>query len=287
MKPARDPGSAPRVFRIAAYVLLLSIPLCIGLAVAGAGSATFSASTIYRVLMGVSVFVFISSAALLVAYEPHNKRRIRQFEERPGWTAEPALESDFLAVQSGATLLSGTGGDLGDFPAELRVNAHLDRAGGRVHVAIPSPPASRLGSRKQSGAELVAGYVWLELPVTPPPVVITRRTVLSPHVSRIDHGVLDEQFAFDPPGRSGGWTNTGDSDRELAYDERLRELFGPATGVLVEAPDTFWRLGIVDHRLYALTALDAAAIEAAADLLLRVRAAIPDDVLRRYRPAAG
>jgi len=97
--------------------------------------------------------------------------------------------------------------------------------------------------------------------------------------------VLDERFAFDPPGRSGGWTNKGDNDRELAYDERLRELFGPATDVLVDAPDTFWRLGVVDHRLFALTARDAAAIEAAADLLLQVRAAIPDNVLRRYRPA--
>jgi hypothetical protein len=237
--------------------------------------------------MGLSVVLFVGSAAVLVACEPHEKRRIRQFDQRPGWTAEPALESDFSAVRSGATLLSPLVGDPGDFPAELQVNAHLDRGGGRVHVAIPSPPTTRLGSRQKRGPELTAGYVWLELPVTPPPVVITRRTVLSPHVSGIDHGVLDERFAFDPPGRSGGWTDTGDSDRERAYDERLRELFGPATDVLVDAPDTFWRLGIVDHRLYALTARDAAAIEAAADLLLGLRAAMPEESLRRYRPAAS
>jgi hypothetical protein len=285
VKPAPDPGSAPRVIRVAAHVLLLSIVLCLGFAVAGASSATFSASTVYQVLMGLSVFTFVGSATVLVASEPREKRRIRQFEERPGWTAEPALQSDFSAVRSGATLLSPLVGDVGDFPEELQVNAGLDRGGGRVHVAIPSPPATRLGSRQKRVPELVAGYVWLELPVTPPPVVITRRTVLSPHVSGIDHGVLDERFAFDPPGRSGGWTNTGDSNGERAYDERLRELFGPATDVLVEAPDMFWRLGIVDHRLYALTARDAAAIEAAADLLLRLRAAMPEEVLRRFRPA--
>ena len=78
---------------------------------------------------------------------------------------------------------------------------------------------------------------------------------------------LDERFAFDPPGRVGGWTDKA-TTRERAYDERLRELFGPATDVLVDAPNVFSRLGIVDHRLYALTAVDAAAIEAAADLLL-------------------
>ena len=267
-----------------ANTLFLSLLLCIGFAVAGAISATFSASTVYRILMGLSVVAFLGTAAVLVAYEPYGKRRIRRFEERPGWTAEPATERDFVAVQSGATLLSGLVGDLGDFPEELQVNAHLDRAGGRVHVAIPSPPAIRLGSRRRRGPELVASYLWLELPVAPPPVVITRRTVLSPHVSRIDHGMLDERFAFDPPGRSGGWTNKGDDDRERAYDERLRELFGPATDVLVDAPDMFWRLGIVDHRLYALTARDAAAIEAAADLLLQVRSAFPDNVLGRYRP---
>lgn len=154
-------------------------------------------------------------------------------------------------------------------------------------MAIPSPQASQIGSRQKRSVDLVASYVWLELPVTPPPVVITRRTVLSPHVSRIDHGVLDERFAFDPPGRFEGWTTKGDSDRERAYDERLRELFGPATDILVNAPHVFLRLGIVDHRVFALTPKDAAAIEAAADLLLQVRAAIPDTVLRRYRPAAG
>ena len=78
-------------------------------------------------------------------------------------------------------------------------------------------------------------YVWLELPVQPPPVVIARRSVISRHVGEIDH-----QFS---------------------------------------------RLGIVDHRLFALTAVGAPAIEAAADLLLRLRAALPDGVRRRYRPS--
>lgn len=154
-------------------------------------------------------------------------------------------------------------------------------------MAIPSPPGSRLGFRQQPGPELIAGYVWLELPVKPPPVVIARRSLISRHVSGIDHGVLDERFAFEPPGRSGGWTDKGDSARERAYEARLRELFGPAADILVDAPAVFSRLGIVDHRLFALTAVDAASIEAAADLLLSLRAALPEDVLRRYRPAAG
>jgi hypothetical protein len=154
-----------------------------------------------------------------------------------------------------------------------------------VHVAIPSPPGKRIGIARASGRDLAVGYVWLELPVQPPPVVIARRSVTSSHVSGIDHRVLDERFVFDPPGRAVGWTGAAGDSHERAYDAKLRELFGPATDILVDAPPVFFRLGIVDHRLFALTEVDAPAIEATADLLLRLRAAIPDGALRRYRPA--
>lgn len=202
------------------------------------------------------------------------------------------MDEDYLAVRAGARLLIGDDPDVREFPEELLVSAALERGAGSVRVGIPSPQSYRrpLISRalkiERAEPDLTFAYLWLTLPVVLPPVAIARRSILSSPIGRIDHGTLDERFTFHPPGRRGKLTSSGDSPRERAYDAHLRELFGPATGVLVGAPDVFTRLGIVGHRLFAVTAVDDAdRIEAAADLLLDLRAALPEDVQRRYRPA--
>ena len=283
MKLPREPGAVPRSVTVAVAVLVISLLVGTGFAVAAAISSTFASSLLYQVLVWLPRIGFVVSATLLLAYEPYDRRRIRRFVERSGWTAEQAVEPDFAAVRSGATLLSRAVGELGDFPEELRVNACLERDGGSVRVAIPAPPGRRIGFPRPAGPDLAVGYVWVELPAKLPAVVIARRSMIGRRISGIDHRALDERFVFDPPGRAGRLTGGKESPRERPYDAHLRELFGPATDILMTAPAAVSRLGIVDHRLFALTSVDATAIEGAADLLLRLRAAMPDDVLRRYR----
>lgn len=98
VKLRRDPGAASRVPRIAGIVLLLSLLVGAGFAVATAISTTLVASPLFQVLVWLPRVGFVAAAAVLLAYEPHRRRRIRQFVGRPGWTAGPALERDFWAV---------------------------------------------------------------------------------------------------------------------------------------------------------------------------------------------
>jgi len=208
--------------------------------------------------------------------------------ERSGWAPVDPVDDDYRAVRAGATLLIGDDPDVRAFPEELWVSATLERGAGSVRVGIPSPQTyprplvSRALRIEKSQPELTYAYLWLALPAVLPSVSIARRSILSSPMGRIDHGMLDERFTFHPPGRRGKLTSRGDNPRERAYDAHLRELFGPATDVLLDAPNVFTGLGIVGHRLYAVTEVDADRIEAAADLLLELRAALPERVLRRY-----
>ena len=111
--------------------MLASLLVGTGFAMTAAISPGFAASSLYAVLVWLPRVGFFASATLLLAYEPHHRWRIRRFVDRPGWTAEPAVERACGAVRSGATLLVPAAGEVGDFSGELLVNADLERVGVR------------------------------------------------------------------------------------------------------------------------------------------------------------
>jgi hypothetical protein len=255
------------------------------LAVIGATRAGWADFAIYAWASWITRIAVLAAVLIMVVSAPARRGRVRAMTERPGWSAEPTQEADLDAVHTGLALCGREFSRLRDYPEALQQNASLRRELGTVRLAIPEDyqESPRLFQTERTVPR--RAFLWVGLSASPPSVVIARRAALSPHSSGIDHRALDERFTFDPPGRvtTVGAVRAGHSAQEGAYDQYLRELLGPATGVLLEAPEVFWRLGIVDDKLFAVCEVHATKLEQAADLLLSMRDHLSTAVLGRYR----
>lgn len=275
--------------RAAPAVLFSGLAVGSILAVVGASRAGWADFAIYAWALWISRIAVLAAVLIMVVSGPARLSRVRAMTERPGWSAAPTQEADLDAVHTALALCGREFSRFRDYPEALQQNARLRRELGTVRLAIPEDyqESPRLFQTKRTVPR--RAYLWVELSASPPSVVIARRGALSPHSSGIDHRALDERFTFDPPGRvtTVGAVRAGHSTNEVAYDQYLRELLGPATGVLLEAPEVFWRLGIVDDKLFAVCDVNATKLEQAADLLLSIRDRLSIEVPGRYRLPAG